>query len=167
MVYSHLQLIRGNYCVTLSLSNRFTVLGICNHILSRNVQYKGINTKTLRSADTLIKVTALTLTYAGMHFMNEINFTMCTTNYNKYLISNFWIHCNWMNLYKLNNLRMGSATIFLDFNCDSVHIQTTENYSLNLPSCETEIQLSGLCGISIFFNFFNKGISYFPTVPHV
>ena len=80
MVHFHLQLIRVNYCVTLSLSNRFTVLGICNHILSRNV---------------LIKVTALTLTYAGMHFMNEsLNLQCTTTNYNKYLISNFWIHCN-------------------------------------------------------------------------
>ena len=42
-----------------------------------------------------------------------------------------------MNLCKLNSLRMGSAPIFLDFNCDSVQIQTNENYPLSLPSCET------------------------------
>ena len=102
MVHSHLQLFRGNYYVTFLLSKRFTVLGICNHILSRNAQYKGINAKMLRSADTLIKVTALTETYAGMHFMHQIKFTM----YNN----------------KLYSLRMGSAPIFLDFNSDSVHI---------------------------------------------
>ena len=76
MVHSNLQLIRGNYCVTLLLSYKLTVLGICNHIFSRNVQYKGINTKTLSNVDTLIKVTALTLTYVGMHFMHQIKFTM-------------------------------------------------------------------------------------------
>ena len=74
MVHSHLQLIRGNYCVTLLLSNR--VIGIYNHTLFRNAQYKSINTKTLRSADTLIKMTALTLTYAGMHLMHQIKFIM-------------------------------------------------------------------------------------------
>ena len=69
MVHSHLQHIRGNYCVTLLLSNRVT--GIYNHTLFRNAQYKSINTKTPGSADTLIKVTALTLTYASMHFMQQ------------------------------------------------------------------------------------------------
>ena len=69
MVHSHLQLIRGNYCVTLLLSNRVT--GIYNHTLLRNAQYKSINTKILGSADTLIKVTALTLTYASMHFIQQ------------------------------------------------------------------------------------------------
>ena len=48
--------------------------------LSRNVHYKGMNTKhpdiALSRADTFIKVTILTLTYADMYFLYQSKLTL-------------------------------------------------------------------------------------------
>ena len=72
-----------------------------------------------------------------------------------------------MNLCKLNSLRMGSATIILDFNCDSVHVQTNENYSLNLPNYVTRDSIGMFMWNFNIFKIFNKDISHLATVPHV
>ena len=48
--------------------------------VSSNSHYKGVKTKNpyfvLNSADTLIKGTVLPLTYTGIHFLHQRQFTM-------------------------------------------------------------------------------------------